>query len=124
MPKLKREHARLERELIEVLTQACEVAKSEITGFCWLTHEIDYERFPESVQVIWVFDTQLDREQAAALGLNARMVELTAVALHALEINLNPLADHVHFDSEEECHRSHGGDWQRRLSRLSPKRRS
>jgi len=122
MPGITREHARRERELIEVLTEACEIAKAEITGFCWLTHEVDYQRFPASLQVIWVFDTQLDRRRAEAEGQNARMVELTEMALRELDISLSPVAGHVHFDSEEECLHAHGGDWQRRLSRLRSKR--
>jgi hypothetical protein len=124
MPKMKREHARMERELIEVLTEACEVAKAEIAGFCWLTHEVDYEKFPDSLQVVWVFESERDREAAAAKGQNARMVELTDAAFNELEIRLNSVAAHVHFDSEEECQRSHDGDWQRRLSRLTYQQRS
>ncbi len=123
MPKITREHAHIERQLIEVLTQACELAKAEIAGFSWLTHEVDYEQFPDSLHVVWVFDTRRERELAAANGLNARMIELTEAALNELKLQLNPIAGHVHFDSEEECQRTHDGNWQQRLSRFTSKRR-
>ncbi|CAM3237203.1 hypothetical protein BZK31_05280 [Pseudomonas floridensis] len=122
MPLSKREQAQTERHLAAVLTQACETAKADITGFSWLTHEVDYTAFPASLQVIWVFDTTANREKALAEGLDKRMIELTADALDELEIRLTPLAAHVHFDSEEQCLRENGADWSQRLSRKYRKR--
>lgn len=49
----KRDQAHIERRLVATLTEACETAKAEIVGFCWLTHEIDYAVFPSSLRVIW-----------------------------------------------------------------------
>lgn len=46
----KRDQTRMERQLSSCLTQACEAGKAEIVGFSWLTHEVDYARFPESLQ--------------------------------------------------------------------------
>ncbi len=103
MPSSKRDHARLERQLITCLTDACETAKSEIVGFQWLTHEADFEAFPQSLRVVWVFDTQAHREQALAAGLAARMIELTAMALAAADVTIANPARHVFFDSEEQC---------------------
>ena len=48
-------------ELIRMLTTACETAKSEIVGFQWLTHDVDYERFPQSLCVTWLFDSEASR---------------------------------------------------------------
>ncbi|MGK9546088.1 hypothetical protein O6486_23965, partial [Salmonella enterica subsp. enterica] len=58
MPPTKRDTARLERRLVATLTEACETAKAEIPGFEWLTHTVDYAAFPQSLRVIWVFDTR------------------------------------------------------------------
>jgi hypothetical protein len=117
MPRNKRDDARTERRLVASLTDACETAKAEIAGFSWLTHVVDYGRFPASLQIVWVFDTLADKELARTTGQNARMVELTAFALGDVDVELRPLQPHVHFDSEEECRRADGGDWQRRLRR-------
>ncbi|MNY82491.1 hypothetical protein D3C86_2246210 [compost metagenome] len=45
------------------------------------------------------------------------MVELTAMALREADVPVSPVAAHVQFDSEEQCQRSHGGNWQQRLAR-------
>ncbi|MBA1202147.1 hypothetical protein G7009_10310 [Pseudomonas capeferrum] len=118
MPSSKRENARIERRLVATLTQACETAKAEITGFDWLTHEVDQEAFERSLQVIWVFDTRASKERALSQGQDARMRELTAAALEDAGVSLPSLDRHLHFDSEEECHLQHGGDWRRRLARF------
>lgn len=117
MPLSKRDQTHIERRLIATLTEACETAKVDIVGFCWLTHEVDYEVFPSSLRVIWVFDTQANKVQALASGQGERMVELTADALHEADVPVSPVSAHVQFDSEEECQRANGGNWQQRLSR-------
>lgn len=122
MPSSKREQARIERRLVASLTDACETAKAQIDGFAWLTHVVDDTAFPASLHVVWVFATQADKARALASGQGARMLELTARALAEAGIELPALAAHVQYDSEEQCRRVNGGDWQRRLARLNPRR--
>lgn len=113
----KRDSARIDRSLVASLTEACETAKAEIPGFEWLTHTVNYADFPRSLVITWVFDTHAHRDHALATGLDTRMRELTATALHAADIPPVPLNRCVHFDSEEECTARHGGNWRLRLTR-------
>ncbi|MDD2059231.1 hypothetical protein NPS58_17565 [Pseudomonas putida] len=115
MPPGKRELARIERRLIATLTEACETAKDEIEGFTWLTHTADLNALTETLKVIWVFETLADRK-LAQIHAKARIVELTTTALKEANISLNLSDRYVRFDSEEECQRSHGGDWKHRLA--------
>ncbi|SDT99006.1 hypothetical protein [Pseudomonas yamanorum] len=118
MSSTKRDSARIERRLVATLTEACEIAKAEITGFDWLTHEVDYQAFAQSLVVIWVFDTRANRELALSTGLDLRMRELTATALEDARVDLPSSDRYVRFDSEEECHLQHGGNWRLRLAKL------
>ncbi|EJM42604.1 hypothetical protein PMI26_02975 [Pseudomonas sp. GM33] len=115
MPPGKRELARIERRLITTLTDACETAKGEIKGFTWLTHTADLNALAETLKVIWVFETLADRK-LAQVDAKARILELTAIALREANIDLTPSDRNVRFDSEQECQRTHGGDWKRRLA--------
>jgi len=117
MPLSKRDQTRMERQLSSCLREACEAAKAEIVGFSWLTHEVDYARFPESLQVTWIFATEAQRAQAIEEGHAARMQALTRAALAEAGIDMAALIAAVRFDSEEACKRNDGGDWQRRLAR-------
>jgi hypothetical protein len=113
----KRDQAHIERRLVATLTEACETAKAEIVGFSWLTHELDYGEFPSSLMVVWVFDTQANKDHALASGQDERMIELTAVALREADVLVSPVSAHVHFDTEEQCQRANAGNWQQRLAR-------
>ncbi|KPH01953.1 hypothetical protein AEQ67_03340 [Pseudomonas sp. RIT-PI-q] len=113
----KREQAHIERRLVATLTEACETAKAQIVGFAWLTHEVDYVEFPASLRVVWVFDTEAQKDQALAGGQGERMVELTAIALSEADVLVSPVSAHVQFDSEEQCQRANAGNWQQRLAR-------
>ncbi len=115
MPLGKRELARIERRLITTLTEACETAKCEIKGFTWLTHTADLNALAETLKVIWVFETLADRKRAL-VNAKARIFELTALALNEANIELIPSDLNVRFDSEEECQRTHGCDWNTRLT--------
>ena len=117
MPLSKRDQTRMERQLSSCLREACEAAKAEIVGFSWLTHEVDYTCFPESLQVTWIFATEAQRAQAIEEGHAARMQALTRAALAEAGIDMAALIAAVRFDSEEACKRNDGGDWQRRLAR-------
>ena len=118
MPLTHRETARLDRCLIAALTDACETAKTEIPSFDWLTHTVDYNAFPQSLRVIWVFDSRASKEHALSTGADTRMRELTAAALNDADVRGAPMERCVHFDSEEECRLRHDGDWRVRLAKV------
>jgi hypothetical protein len=118
----KRDQTRLERQLSSSLTDACEAAKSQIVGFSWLTHEVDFTRFPESLQVTWIFTTEAHKAQALALGQDALMHSLTREALDEAGVDMDAVIAPVHLDSEEACDRVDGGQWQARLARRLARR--
>ena len=115
MPPGKRELARIERRLIATLTDACETAKAEIHGFAWLTHQVDLDDFPASLRITWVFTDDTAKAEALAGEAKARILALTTQALAEAGVQLDHVAWHVRYDSEEACWRDHGGDWNRRL---------
>ena len=112
-----RDNARIERRLVATLTDACETAKSEIPGFEWLTHTVDYAAFTQSLRVTWVFDTRASQDHALASGFDQRMRELTGAALQQAGVPAVQLDRCVHVDSEQACQSQHGGDWRVRLAR-------
>ena len=109
MASSKRKYAGIERELIRTLTTACEIAKSEIVGFQWLTHEVDYAHFPQSLMVIWVFADEASKARASSGAQKARVLELTQAAVEETGISVANIAAHVRFDSEQrQAGRSRG----------------
>ena len=108
MPSPKRKYSAIERELIRMLTTACETAKSEIVGFQWLTHDVDYERFPQSLRVTWMFDSEASRARALASPDKARMLALTQAAFDEVGISVASIAEHVAFSVEQAARGKRG----------------
>ncbi|WP_462380240.1 hypothetical protein [Pseudomonas sp. Marseille-QA0892] len=106
----------MERALARYLTQACEAAEAELVGFSWLTHEVDYARFPQSLQVTWIFETEAQKDAMRGEDVE-RIQALTGDALQQAGVDMMPLKAPVHLDSEEACRQIDGGDWSRRLAR-------
>lgn len=116
MASSKRKHSGIERELARALTHACEAAKAEIVGFQWLTHQVNYMHFPQSLLVTWVFDSDTNMAQASNGHYYDRAVELTLAAFADIGISVSSGAAHVRFDSQQRCDALHGGDWETRLN--------
>ncbi len=106
---------KLDNSIRTALTEACELALEEFDGFSWLTHQVNYQRFPDSLRVVCVFkhDAQL-----MALRDSGRDVALRAMLVAGLDeigVKLQSPAKNVQFDSEEACARDNAGNWAKRL---------
>jgi len=108
----------MERQLIACLTEACEVAKAEIPGFDWLTHDNGNHEFPTGLRVTWIFDTQANLDRALANGGDRRMRALTTAALEETGMGSQTNSACLQFDSEEACLRAQNGDWLARLAQI------
>ncbi|RUO23929.1 hypothetical protein CWE09_12330 [Aliidiomarina minuta] len=89
---------KMERAIIQALTEVCEQAKPRVTGFSWLTHDVDYQRFPESLQVTLVFTEQTSEAQIEH-GLERLVTEV--------QWALEPIAGTVIPPDQIEARREH-----------------
>lgn len=56
---MRKSDKKMENQIIRQLTEVCEAMKPRLSGFIWLTHTVDYQRFPASLTVTLVFDEQV-----------------------------------------------------------------
>ncbi|WP_394176911.1 Fis family transcriptional regulator [Thalassotalea litorea] len=96
----------------KVLTEACDIALEECSGFQWLTHTVNYDRFPGSLTVICVFATN---EQITQVDVE-EIRNLIKEKLAGAGINLEQVHKQVRFDSEQSCEQQHDGNWNKRLN--------
>lgn len=106
-----------EKALRESLTDVCDIALESIAGFQWITHTVDYQRFPESLRVIAVFATEAERIQAQSHKEDLFLSSLVTDKLSAAGIHFKKPEKQLFFDSEEACEIQCGGDWHKRLLR-------
>jgi len=99
----------------QVLTDVCETALDDYLGFQWLTHQVNYAVFPQSLKVICIFDTndhlKVFRKSAAQQTMNYNI----KTALAEVSAPIEDCVRQIIYDSEENCEREHAGDWEERL---------
>ena len=106
---------KIDNQLRLVLTDVCETALKEFDGFQWLTHLVNYSNFPKSLRVVCIFDTN---EQLIAFAAHSGKKTLTAliqVKLNEIGVKFKNVTDHILYDTEENCAKSHNGNWANRL---------
>lgn len=108
---------KLENNLVQALTKACEDAKMQSHGFEWLTHTADYANFPASLHVRCIYDTDASLLSAQNSAQDVDIVKLIHAALLKAGILLKKPTRHVTFDTEQACEREHQGNWKQRISK-------
>ncbi|CZF79969.1 hypothetical protein [Grimontia marina] len=98
---------KIDDSLRHALTQVCDIAQSEHQGFEWLTHFVNYDRFPSSLSIVCIFDTQSSLAQANQEHIRRLIKDVLA----SIDIKLKDIGKHVHFDTEESCENDSNGRW-------------
>ena len=109
---------KIEKSIVSALKEACEDALKVYDGFQWLTHVVNYQKFPESLTIVCVFDGQeslsnvLNQDQGHAFkaSINTKLM--------GENIKIKNIEKRIIFDTEEACEAQHGGSWSKRLDGL------
>ena len=113
---MKKTDKKIDNQICQALTKACETAKQEVLGFQWLTHLVNYNKFPGSLSVICIFDTKAELEQAYQESKDQLIVSLIKSELEQINIRFKDINRHVSFDTGEACEAEHNGKWQKRFN--------
>ena len=108
-----------ENTLREALTEVCDQMLAEVSGFVWLTHLVDFDRFPQSLKIVCVFEGEEDLKNALSKGQDNLFYQAIEEQLKRVNMKLKNSRSCVSFDSEEACQRHHEGNWNNRFKRLS-----
>jgi hypothetical protein len=105
---------KLDNQISRVLTDFCETALKEFTGFQWLTHLVNYSNFPNSLKVICVFDTNDNLNGLKEMNGHHEIGKLIQKKL--FEIGADISSSHISYDTEESCNTDNNGKWADRLA--------
>lgn len=112
---MRKSDKKLDNQIRLALTDVCESALKKIHGFEWLTHSAQYDRFPDSLRVTCIFDTNEHLEAFKASTANQQLQQQIQDELQAIGIRIRTIQQQVAYDTEENCERFHDGNWARRL---------
>ncbi|OOE86144.1 hypothetical protein BZG73_05875 [Salinivibrio siamensis] len=84
-----------DKAIREALTEVCELTMEKVEGFEWLTHEVNYQRFPQSLTVRLMFK---DRQTLASFEQSddyQRALDDMQSRLAAAGVTLKNITRHV-----------------------------
>jgi hypothetical protein len=58
---MRKSDQKIDNLIREVLTEVCENTLKGYEGFLWVTHKVKFPSFPQSLQIICVFESNQDR---------------------------------------------------------------
>lgn len=112
---MKKSDKKTEKLIIKVLTNACHIATETVEGFEWLTHFVDYDAFPQSLEVVCIFDTEESLSKAIQEHQDSFIRSLVTEKLTTINIPIKDGAKQINFDTEEACEKEHWGNWAKRF---------
>ncbi|MCV2402430.1 Fis family transcriptional regulator [Marinomonas sp. C2222] len=115
---MKKTDKKIEKALRESLTNVCDLALENVSGFLWLTHLVNFNSYPSSLKIICVFETDIMLSNAMDNNQHELFCRWISDELSKANLIVKSLSKHISFDTEEACQRSHNGKWDERLSRL------
>ena len=108
---MKKTDKKIENAIVAALTEACGTALEQHDGFTWLTHFVNYQKFPSSLSIVCVFDTNENLLKANNEAIEA----IIQAKLASIDIKIKDIRQHVSFDTQENCERDNNGSWDERF---------
>jgi len=112
---MRKSDKKMDNQLRVVLTGVCEAALKDIDGFQWLTHLVNYSRFPQSLKVVCVFDTNENLSLFLSKSSGSALAALIQTKLREVGVNIKDISAQIVYDTEENCVLEHKGKWAERL---------
>ncbi len=85
---MRKSDKKLDNQICKTLTVVCETALEHIYGFQWLTHRVNYQRFPASLKITCVFTDQADLDRIRLQHEDSSLRHLISEALADIGIKL------------------------------------
>ena len=117
--KMSKTNKKIDNNICKALTDVCEQAKVEISGFQWLSHTANYTQFPGSLMVTCVFDSDVSVTAASQAECDLLLQKWVQKSLFKVGVVLKDVRQNFRLDSEEACERESDGDWALRLQQKS-----
>ena len=94
---MKKTDKKIENKLRQALTEVCHFALENIEGFEWITHKVNYNVFPDSLQVTCAFVSQSDIDNLKNSNQDSVLKKVIAAKLANINIKLNNLDKQISY---------------------------
>jgi len=94
---MRKSDKKIENKIRQALTEVCDLALQEISGYLWITHQVNYQRFPDSLIITCMF---ADKETAHDAQQQGELLKVIQQKLQQIGINLKAPNKQLRFQFE------------------------
>lgn len=94
---MRKSDKKIENKIRQALTEVCDLALQQINGYLWITHQVNYQRFPDSLIITCMF---ADKESADDALQQGELVRMTLQKLQQVGIDLKAPNKQLRFQFE------------------------
>lgn len=94
---MRKNDKKIDNKLRQALTEVCDYALQHSDGYQWITHSVNFEKFPESLIITCIFSDQQSAEHAQQQGTLLNMIQQK---LKDVAIDLHQSNKQIRFESE------------------------
>ncbi len=98
---MKKTHKKIDNQLRQALTNACEEIKDNVEAFAWLTHQVNFDQFPQSLQVNCFFTNSSSLLDATSSETCTSIRQVIKVHLSKIAITKFDDSKQITFSSED-----------------------
>ena len=89
----------------DVLTEVCEDTLKGYDGFLWVAHTVEFSSFPQSLEIVCVFETNQDRANFL-VGEGQQHVSTTIQkTFHKMGVQLKNAGKQISYDTQQNRER-------------------
>lgn len=98
---MRKSDKKVENLIREVLTDVCEDTLKGYDGFLWVTHTVKHAAFPQSLEIVCVFES--DKDRASFLAGDGQQHVSTTIqnAFDKAGVQLKNASKHIHYDVQQ-----------------------
>ncbi len=92
---------KIDNQIRTALNKVCHIGLSEIPGFSWLTHTVNYKDFPKSLIVTCVFESKSALEEALGKQYETDLNRLIVEQLNQISVEIKSVKQ-IKFITEKQ----------------------
>tara|TARA_Y100001956_G_scaffold37019_1_gene36406 strand:- start:853 stop:1176 length:324 start_codon:yes stop_codon:yes gene_type:complete len=98
---------KIENQIRDVLTGVCEDTLKGYDGFLWVTHTVKFSSFPQSLEIICVFETNQDRANFLAGEGQQHVSKAIQKAFNQVGVQLKNVGKQISYDTQQNSERGY-----------------
>ncbi|BDR16258.1 Fis family transcriptional regulator [Vibrio sp. STUT-A11] len=99
---MRKSDKKVENLIRDVLTEVCEDTLKGYDGFLWVTHTVKFSSFPQSLEIVCVFETNQDREKFL-VGEGRQHVSITIQkAFNKVGVQLKNVGKQISYGTQQK----------------------